>query len=219
MSKPQNMGYYKRYIYTQVGAMLITFALFLVMQGFLSSGFDVGHHDRSQPNFIRIKKAEEIQVKTPKPLQKPKKPVPAPAATPMETLPKPAFEAPVSHFDISDVVIKPSMSIQPGKGFGQREGTGRGGGDSDYLPLVKVPPMYPRKALRSGVEGYVVVAFTVTADGRVTHPRVIKAKPKGVFEQAAINAVLGFKYRPRTVNGKPMAVNNVQNKFTFKVKR
>ena len=42
---------------------------------------------------------------------------------------------------------------------------------------------------------------------------------KGAFDQAAINAVLKFKYKPRVIAGQAVEVQGVQNKFTFKLKR
>ena len=202
------MNTFRRYIYTQVGAMMITFALFLTTQGFLATGFDVtANPDYQTVNFIRVKKDSDIQSRDVKP-QKPEEPLPEPETVEMQSR---AFEAPVSTYDISNVAVKPSFNIKPGTGFGS--------GDGDFLPMVKVPPQYPRRALRNGVEGYVIVSFTVMPDGSVKDPRVIEANPPGVFDQAAIGAVLKFKYKPRVIAGQAVAVQGVQNKFTFKLKR
>ena len=38
------------------------------------------------------------------------------------------------------------------------------------------------------------------------------------FEQAAIEAALKFKYKPRTVDGEPIEVPGVQNRITFTLK-
>ena len=37
--------------------------------------------------------------------------------------------------------------------------------EGNYLPLIKVAPMYPSSAQRSGIEGYVVLEFIVDAEG------------------------------------------------------
>lgn len=202
------MNTFRRYLYTQVGAMLITFALLLIMQGFLATGFDVSApHDYRAVSFIRVKQDTDLQLKKVKP-QKPEDPVEEPEQVNLQSK---AFQAPVENFDISRISVKPSFDIKPGIGLGT--------GDGDFLPMVKVPPQYPRRALRNGIEGYVVVSFTVTTDGSVRNPRVVEAKPKGVFDQAAINAVLKFKYKPRVIGGQPVEVQGVQNKFTFRLKR
>jgi protein TonB len=46
---------------------------------------------------------------------------------------------------------------------------------------------------------------------------VINASPKGIFEQAAIEAALKFKYKPRVVNGEPMDVSGVEVRVSFEI--
>ncbi|MBL0162166.1 MAG: TonB family protein [Xanthomonadales bacterium] len=56
-------------------------------------------------------------------------------------------------------------------------------------------PTYPSDALLSSTEGWVVVAFTLSSDGKVLSPRVESEKPSRVFGQSALNAIekVGFK--------------------------
>ena len=93
---------------------------------------------------------------------------------------------------------------------------GRGGYvDGDYLPIVKVTPNYPSRAASRGIEGYVLLRFTVTGTGAVRNPVVVDSAPPGVFDRAAKEAALRFKYRPRVVNGSPIEVSGVQNRIVF----
>lgn len=55
-------------------------------------------------------------------------------------------------------------------------------------------PVYPRIALTHGVEGQVVVEFGLAADGDVQDLHVVSAQPAGVFDQAAVQAMRGWKY-------------------------
>ena len=48
-------------------------------------------------------------------------------------------------------------------------------------------------------------------------PIVIEANPEGLFEQAAIDAAMKFKYKPRVVNGEPTEVSGIQNRITFQI--
>jgi protein TonB len=96
-------------------------------------------------------------------------------------------------------------------------GVGLDTSDGEYLPIVKVQAVYPRRALQRGIEGYVVVGFTVTKQGTVRDPYVIEAQPESIFDQAAMEAVLKFKYKPRVVNGEPVEVEGVQNRLTFAI--
>jgi len=76
-------------------------------------------------------------------------------------------------------------------------------------------PTYPRKALRMGKEGYVIVEFDVDTDGAVLDPYVLEAVPQGTFERAAIKAIRSWVYHPPTHNGQSVKANNVQVKLTF----
>lgn len=70
--------------------------------------------------------------------------------------------------------------------------------------LKSVPPTYPTDAFRSGREGWVEVEFTITTDGTVTNAKVANAQPSRVFNQAALEAVRRWTFKPRTVDGKPV---------------
>src|SRR6202012_1225832 len=89
--------------------------------------------------------------------------------------------------------------------------------DGEYLPIVKVAPMYPESAAERGIEGYVLLGFTVTGTGATADPVVIESQPSGIFDDAARKAVLKFKYKPRVENGKPMRVEHVRHVITFKL--
>ena len=89
--------------------------------------------------------------------------------------------------------------------------------DGEYLPLVKVRPDYPRRAQTRGIEGYVILEFTVTKSGSVANPVVIEAEPPDIFNRAAINAALKFKYKPKVLNGESIDVAGVLHKITFEL--
>lgn len=55
-------------------------------------------------------------------------------------------------------------------------------------------PKYPAQAERDGVEGEVVVGFALTPEGRTRDLAVIEATPPGVFDEAAMDAVRGWRY-------------------------
>ena len=56
--------------------------------------------------------------------------------------------------------------------------------------------VYPDAARAHGLEGMVVVRYTVLADGRVSDAQIISAQPEGVFDEAALMAVRGWRFRP-----------------------
>lgn len=82
--------------------------------------------------------------------------------------------------------------------------------------ITFVPPVYPPTAKWLGVKGHVTLAIVVRADGTVgARPRVISARPPGRgFEEAAIEAVRAWRYKPATRGGRPIASNlNVDLEF------
>ena len=73
--------------------------------------------------------------------------------------------------------------------------------DSGFIPLSQQPPQYPYKAAQRGIEGWVRVAFDVTASGSVENVEVIESNPPGVFDKAASRAVSRWRFKPRMQNG------------------
>ncbi|MGB8713726.1 MAG: energy transducer TonB, partial [Onishia taeanensis] len=63
-------------------------------------------------------------------------------------------------------------------------------------PTRRVPPEYPSRARRRGLEGHVVVAFTIRPDGEVERDSitVVEADPARVFDRAAARAIGGWEF-------------------------
>jgi periplasmic protein TonB len=86
--------------------------------------------------------------------------------------------------------------------------------DGDLLPIVRVAPMFPPRAAARGIEGYVVVEYTVTRAGSVTDIVVVESS-NSIFERPALEAAGKFRYRPRVVDGQPVAVQGVRTMMSF----
>ncbi len=76
--------------------------------------------------------------------------------------------------------------------------------DSPLTPIANIPPIYPMRAIRGGIEGWVKVRFLVNNQGQVEQPRVVEARPEHVFEKSVVNCVLKWKFKPGTVEGVPV---------------
>lgn len=75
---------------------------------------------------------------------------------------------------------------------------------SERLQIIrKTEPDYPKSAENQGIEGFVVVRYTVTPEGEVEDPEIVSAIPEGVFERAALKCVREWLYAPpgETVRG------------------
>lgn len=91
-------------------------------------------------------------------------------------------------------------------------------GNDDYQPLFKRAPSYPRTALQRDQEGFVLLEFTVDEAGFVRDPKVVDSKGGKVFHEPAIEAAKGFRYAPRFVDGKAVAVPEIRNRIIFEMR-
>jgi periplasmic protein TonB len=91
------------------------------------------------------------------------------------------------------------------------------GADTDVVPLVRIPPEYPRRAAQRGIEGWALVQFTITPTGSVTDAKVVDANPKGMFEEAAIRSVLRWRYNPKIEDGQAVERIGVRTKVVFQM--
>jgi protein TonB len=75
------------------------------------------------------------------------------------------------------------------------------GSDQDVLPLVRIAPDYPARAAARGIEGWVIVQFTITPTGSVRDPIVVESMPRNVFDDAALKAIARWRYNPKVEGG------------------
>lgn len=85
-----------------------------------------------------------------------------------------------------------------------------------YLPLTKQPPTYPQRALDKGIEGDCSVSYRVNAEGRVENP-VASADCHPLFVRPSLAAARAFRYQPRVIDGRAVAVPHVSNTFEYRI--
>jgi TonB family protein len=78
--------------------------------------------------------------------------------------------------------------------------------EADLTKLKAIELDYPRGALAKNIEGWVSLAYMVTAEGKVTGVKVLDSSPAGVFDAAAVRALARVRYKPVLQGGKPVAV-------------
>ena len=91
-------------------------------------------------------------------------------------------------------------------------------GSQALTPLIRIPPIYPRRAAAKGVEGWVKLEFTVLETGDVADVTILSAKPKRIFNRAAIKAISSWKFKPKISNGKVTSQRATQT-ITFKLSK
>jgi protein TonB len=196
-----------RYAFSIVIGVIITLSLLFVMHLLIEYGETAITKERTryQLDFVRVKRNENLNLDDYKP-EKPPPPPETPPETPPQDLDNIDPDAPTIN------IAPPTMSADTGIG-------GPGGmniAEGDYLPIVRVAPVYPARALSRGLEGYVDLSFTVTMTGTV-RDAIILFSTSSLFERAATRAVLKFKYKPRVVDGVPVDVSGVKTRITFRI--
>ncbi|MBT7950716.1 MAG: TonB family protein [Gammaproteobacteria bacterium] len=156
-------------------------------------------------DFVRIKRDETSERKQ----RKPERPLTA------DTPPAPPTPKSNMSDDMGDALkisALPASTDADSLEFGSSFGTS----DGEYLPIVKVAPIYPMSALRRGIVGACMVKYTVTPRGTVTDVSVIEEECKIIaFRKPSVDAALKFKYKPRVIDGEAISVPNVLNRFIF----
>lgn len=196
-----------RYAFSIVIGTLVTLTLLFVMQLLIAYGEAALTKPRArhQLEFVRVKRNENVNREEVQPEKPPKPPEVPPDAPPQQN---DRIDPNAVAVNVSAPTVNNDLDIGGPGSMNIAEG--------DYLPIVRVAPVYPARALSRGIEGYVDMGFTVTTTGSVRDP-VVLFSTSSLFERAATQAVLKFKYKPRVVDGQPVDVPNVKTRITFKI--
>jgi periplasmic protein TonB len=191
-----------------IGATLITMALLWVMQYLIVTGVQAVTEERTFRfvDFIRAQRDERVQTRD----EKVERVAEAQPPPPMQ------LERQFDDMDTAGTAVRVIGISAPR--VTHEVSIGREGfySDGEYMPIVQVAPLYPRRAEDLGLEGYVILEFTVTREGTVRDPRVIESS-HSIFDRAAIEAALRFRYRPRVIDGEPVEVPGVRFRITFEL--
>jgi protein TonB len=155
--------------------------------------------------FVRIKREESVERKDRTP------PKPKLNETPeVPPMPRDSIDAASTQLAVSAMSADAGLNIDRG-------GIGFGAGEGDYLPIVKVAPIFPQRALMQGVFGSCLVEYTVTTAGTTKDIRVISEEcDSSMFHRPSIEAAKRFKYKPRVIDGVAVEVQGVLNVFHYR---
>lgn len=185
----------KKNLFFITGGALVSFLLFIFMYMLIKPGdLDLNAlKDRQMVDFIRIKKDDTLNERDRRLPDKP----PPPKRPPPPELEQPELKKlPTPKLDINLPDIDMPIDTD-----GALVGGGQFISDGGLIPLVRISPRYPRKALLEGREGYVIVELLVDESGNVLSAKIREASPSTVFNAAAIQAVLKWKFKPRVSGG------------------
>jgi protein TonB len=77
------------------------------------------------------------------------------------------------------------------------------------LLIDRVKPPYPAIAKAAGIQGTVILQATISKSGTIENLRVINGH--AMLQQAALDAVKSWRYRPYLLNGEPIEVETTVN--------
>ncbi|MBK9470501.1 MAG: energy transducer TonB [Gammaproteobacteria bacterium] len=173
---------------------LLTVAMFWVMWKLISGPIDAASmRTATRIEFTRMRKDTEVASKREQKVER-ERPPPAPE------VPRMAF----SSGSVESNVATLTPTVDAGSAMSKMSLSA--GSDRDTIPLVRVPPDYPQRALSRGLEGWVQVQFTITGTGSVKDAVVVKSSSK-IFEEAALKSILRWRYNPKIEGG--VAVDRV----------
>lgn len=191
-------------------SLLLNIAFFSLMPCLTGGDIRKFDHSASVPmvNVVRIRRPDtpprKKQARKPKALKKPDKELIHHAR--MRQEPVKQMELPFE--------INPRLPVGPGTlptppmemfaAPGLNDVYGIGEIDNPLTPISQVPPVYPMRARRRGIEGWVKVKILVTEQGLVNKVEILEAKPKDVFEQSVIRCISSWRFSPGTVQGVPV---------------
>jgi len=186
-------------------------SLFSIMPGMIQ------HNPKTRNNLENIRAIQLVRIKKPetpprkkqqpKPEKLEKKQVQSKKTTKVFT-PKPMAVKPALPFELNsklpralDSLVMPGLvhfSLNP-PAFKEQYFADEL--DSPLTPLAKVPPIYPIRASRRGIEGWVKVQFVVNKFGGVENLKVIEAQPEKIFDKSVVNCLAQWKLKTGTVQG------------------
>lgn len=183
-----------------------TTSMFWLLWHLVGGEIDVdGIREATRIDFSRMIRDTQVEIKREKKVEREKPPQ--------------RTSTPRMNFENQLEILNPITEVVPlidTRGAMSRMSMGAGS-DRDVMPLVRVPPEYPPRALTRGIEGWVLVQFTITTIGTVKDARVVDANPREIFDDAALKAISRWRYNPRVDGGVPVERVGVQTRIVFEL--
>ena len=160
-------------------------------------------------DFVRLKEEYKPEPERPRPLPE-KRPLPdRPLDMPKLAMPQ-MKQPPLPKLSVPTAAIDVPLDLS-GRPFLGEVGVASGdfGFELDDLeieenvvPLYRMSPLYPARALRARLDGVVLVEFIITPEGLVHSAGIVRADPPEVFDNAVLTAVKKWKFKPKIVGGR-----------------
>lgn len=198
-------------------ALPVALAMALGLFTFMAWMVDAGHQRVPEEkqllafDMVMVEQEREAQRRQRVAPEKPDTPEPPPEAVPTASQTTATTAAPtMPNLALDTAVSGLAINVPQFSDFGSNQ---------QAMPLYRVEPRYPARAMKKGAEGYVVILFTIDQQGRPTDIKVTEAKPRRLFEKEAIRALRKWKYQPKVVEGKAIAQVGQTVRLEFKINK
>ncbi len=200
----------RRYLPSVVLGGIVTLGLFFLMQSLIAYG-SARNQDEvigSVIDFVMVDQESDTQTKrrrAPRKVVEERPPEPPDLDMQRARMPQSQANMAFARFDFGDLSGGPHIGGAPT--------------DGDILPLVRIEPRYPARALQREIEGWVLLEFSISPAGTVVNPFVVDSEPPRTFDRAALRAVSRWKYKPKVEDGVAVMRHGVQIVLTFELER
>jgi periplasmic protein TonB len=186
---------------------LFTTSVFWLLWHLVGAAIDVGDiQEATRIEFSRLRRDTEVATKRDEKVERERPP-------PTPEMPRMSFTA--GGIDNNVATLTPVVDA---RGAMTRMSM-TAGSDRDVIPLVRIAPDYPPRALSRGLEGWVQVQFTITPTGTVKDAKVVTAEPKSIFDDAALKAIARWRYNPKVEGGVAVERVGVQTIIRFQLEQ
>jgi periplasmic protein TonB len=194
-----------RFPIAALAGVLFTSSMFWLLWTLVETSFDAGERaEASRIEFSRMRRDTEVATKRDEKVER-ERPPPTP-----ET-PRLAFAA----GGVENTVAQLAPVVDAAGAMSRMQMSA--GSDRDVIPLVRINPDYPPRALTRGLEGWVEVQFTITVTGTIKDPTVVNAEPRDIFDDAALKAIARWRYNPKVENGVAVERVGVRTRIVFDI--
>lgn len=198
-------------------ALPVALAMALGLFTFMAWMVDNGHRRAPEEkqliafDMVMVEQEREAQRRQRVAPEKPDTPEPPPEAVPTASQTTATTVAPtMPSLSLDTAVSGLAINVPTFSDFGSNQ---------QAMPLYRVEPRFPARAMKRGAEGYVVISFTIDPQGRPTDLKVQDAQPRRLFEKEAIRALRKWKYQPKIVDGKAIAQLDQTVRLEFKIQK
>jgi protein TonB len=203
-------------VYAVIGALLLNVVLFTLLPELVRDPDMLHPRDHSEPVQVYMppeqvpraahRERERNPAETRKREQVEQQPLPRPDLNPKADLEPllPEFEStiilPEPEFDLAgvDAMQKVEAQVDIGSPSGVYPNDEL---DEPVRPVTQTPFLYPLRAKRQGVEGWVKVALQVGLNGEVEEVEVLESVPEGIFEGSVTRGIRSWRFSPATLMG------------------